>query len=60
MRLSIADDGQGFDAQAARLSAHSSHWGLLSMKERAMAIGGDLQVSSGPGRGTTITVEVKQ
>ena len=60
MRLSIADDGRGFDVQAARLSAHPSHWGLLSMKERAMAVGGDLQVISRPGTGTIITVEVKQ
>lgn len=59
MRLIIADDGQGFDVSTAGPVSQPPHWGLLSMKERAMAAGGELQVVSHPGRGATITVEVK-
>lgn len=59
-RLSISDDGQGFDVSASHASSQPSHWGLLSMKERAMAVGGDLQITSHPGTGTTIAVEVSR
>jgi signal transduction histidine kinase len=33
-------------------------FGLLGMRERALALGGDLMVLSRPGRGTTIAVKV--
>jgi len=32
--------------------------GLLGMKERAQFCGGDVQISSSPGNGTTVTVRV--
>ena len=48
--LSVADNGQGFDAaQGGRLGV-----GLLSMQERMKALGGDVQVESTPGKGTRI------
>lgn len=53
--LLVRDNGQGFDtAQAAR---HKS-FGLLGMQERALALGGTLDLSSAPGQGTTIGVNV--
>ena len=54
--LSISDDGVGFDS--AGVSAHKSGLGLLSMQERAEAIGGIWQIESAPGAGTRVTVSV--
>ena len=54
-RLRVADDGSGFDVGAAR----SRHLGLTSMRERAEALGGTLEIESAAGRGTTVSVEVE-
>jgi signal transduction histidine kinase len=52
--LVVRDDGRGFDpALYAR-----GHFGLLTMRERAEACGGRLEIQSGPGRGTTLRVEL--
>jgi signal transduction histidine kinase len=55
-RIEVNDDGQGFDPDAVPLRAR--HLGLLSMEERAGAIGGTLRIDSAPGRGTHVAVEV--
>ncbi len=49
--MSIADDGCGFDPRR-----EYSGMGLLSMRERAEALGGELVIESEPGRGTRISV----
>jgi PAS domain S-box-containing protein len=54
--LSIRDDGTGFAAQDAR---PREAWGLTLMRERALAIGGQLRVESAPGSGTTLSVRVR-
>ena len=54
-RLSIADDGQGFDTQR---SWSSKHVGLWSMRERVEQLGGRFEVRSTPGQGTTVTTVV--
>jgi signal transduction histidine kinase len=51
LRLSIRDDGIG----GADLSKGS---GLLGLRDRIDALGGTLQVTSLPGNGTTMLVEV--
>jgi len=51
----IADDGNGFDAQMGKPGAGM---GLTSMRERACKIGGDLNIASQPGSGTTITLRL--
>lgn len=53
---SVADDGAGFDP-AAR-AVRSRRLGLTSMRERAAAIGGRLRVTSAPGEGTVVRLEV--
>jgi signal transduction histidine kinase len=53
--VSISDDGCGFDAGEVMIR---KTFGLLGMRERALALGGDLMVLSRPGRGTTIAVKV--
>ena len=59
IRLTIADDGCGFDPSAARRPARDHGWGLMIMKERAAALGAELTVESAPGRGTRVTVSLK-
>jgi len=55
--LTIADTGKGFDP--SRMPANGdAHWGLLTMRERAEAVNGSLQIESFPGVGTKIIVKV--
>lgn len=58
--LQITDDGQGFDPAALAPPAPRLGWGLLNMRERAEAIGGCCEISSRPGSGVTVWVEVRR
>jgi signal transduction histidine kinase len=46
LRLTVADDGKGFDTK----KAFRRGLGLISMRERAEEIGGTLRITSSPGR----------
>ena len=48
--FSIADQGPGFDAEAIEGSG-----GLQNMTDRISAVGGEVQVRTGPGTGTRVT-----
>jgi signal transduction histidine kinase len=52
--IEVADDGRGFDPAAVG----PEHFGLRSMRGRVADLGGRLQVTSAPGRGTVLRVEV--
>ncbi len=52
--LRIADDGIGFDPATVQPSS----LGLVAIKERALAIGGRLDIESFPGEGTRIIIEI--
>jgi signal transduction histidine kinase len=52
LSVEVRDDGCGFEVKARQRDA----LGLVSMEERALAVGGKLQVSSTPGRGTAIVL----
>jgi len=55
LQLMVHDDGRGFDVPAARKRAvNGGGQGLLSMKELVSLAGGDLEIDSAPGRGTTV------
>lgn len=56
VRLSVADDGVGFDL--AETLRHSHRLGLASMRERAEALGGTLSIDTAPGAGTRVVLEV--
>lgn len=56
VRLSIRDDGRGFDQAAS--NGGSGHFGLIGMRERAEQIGGSLSIHSANGSGTEIVVDV--
>ncbi|MDA8296432.1 MAG: ATP-binding protein [Actinomycetota bacterium] len=57
LRLSIVDDGRGFEP-AAIDELRTDHFGLLGMSERARVLGGELSVHSTPGCGTHVEVTV--
>ena len=57
LELDVKDDGGGFDVAAA---ADRGGLGLASMRERAEALGGRLEIVSHPGAGTTVKVRVER
>jgi signal transduction histidine kinase len=52
--LEVSDDGIGFDAQGD----FPGHLGLRSMRERALRLGGTLEVDSTSGKGTRICAQI--
>jgi signal transduction histidine kinase len=55
--LKVRDDGRGFDADHAP-SATTGHFGLTGMRERAIKLEADLRVTSRPGQGTAVQLDV--
>ena len=58
LRLTIADEGAGFDHSQLAGPHDRLGWGLMTMTERAEAMGARFFVNSRPGYGTQIVVEV--
>jgi signal transduction histidine kinase len=57
--LSVRDDGQGFDpAVTLDAAAAEGHLGVVGMRERVRARGGAFRLSSRPGGGTTVEVDL--
>ncbi len=67
VRLKVRDDGRGFDPRALSPAtsgdmgdmSEKGGYGLANMRERAASLGGKLRVTSSPGQGTTIALEVR-
>jgi len=58
LRLAIEDDGRGFDSPA--VAQHPRHGiGLRNMRERLIAVGGSLQVTSQQQRDTGTSIEAR-
>ncbi len=57
-RLVIADNGIGFTPRPILQLADSNGWGLLTMNERAEAVGGVCRIESAPDQGTRVIVEI--
>lgn len=55
LHLRVQDDGRGFDYATVR---HQPGYGLLSMRERVLSLGGTIAFDSASGCGTTIDIEV--
>lgn len=55
--LEVHDDGKGFDMDHVRLTL--GH-GLSNMQTRARNVGGDVEITSDPGEGTTVMAWVPQ
>ena len=55
VRMRVVDDGVGFDPAAVR---GKPGFGLVSMRERAEAVGAAFRLRARPGRGTAVEVEL--
>jgi signal transduction histidine kinase len=53
--LVVQDDGCGFDPD----EPHEGRLGLVGMRERAQLAGGELDVESAPGAGTTVSLRIE-
>lgn len=58
LEIVVEDDGIGITDEARRKAAGSGRFGLLSMRERVLALGGTLRVDTGRGLGTKVTIIV--
>ncbi|HEX5164500.1 MAG TPA: GAF domain-containing protein, partial [Thermomicrobiales bacterium] len=54
LALDVIDNGRGFDSDAS----FPGHLGLVSMRERVARVHGDVSISSTPGSGTRVHVDV--
>ena len=57
-RITIEDDGKGFDAHSLAERSSDTAKGIGMMQERAAAIGAVCNVTSRPGKGTKVVVEM--
>ena len=53
--LVIRDNGRGFSPDAPR---KPNSFGLMGLRERAYLLGGEVDIASEPGRGTTVEVRI--
>ncbi len=59
VRLEVRDWGRGFEpAEVASGGGPGERVGLSSMRERVALLGGELEIRSGAGEGTSVTAEV--
>ena len=58
LSLSVSDDGLGFDIKSCP-GQPEGHFGLAGIRERCKGLGAKLVVESAPGRGTTVSMEMK-
>jgi signal transduction histidine kinase len=64
LSLRISDNGNGFDPRPAQLSssdgqpARNGGHGLVNMRQRVETLGGQWNLKTAPGQGTSITVHI--
>ena len=55
LKISVTDNGTGFDPQSV---SSNGHYGLMGMRERMEMLGGTLSISSEPAKGTTVEIRI--
>jgi signal transduction histidine kinase len=60
LQVVIDDNGRGFEANEVEGATEEKGWGIINMKERAIALGGKVEIESKPGRGTRISLELRR
>lgn len=55
LQVVVKDDGRGFDTVAV---GKARGFGLFGMRERVLALGGTLRITSAPGKGTAVTIKL--
>jgi signal transduction histidine kinase len=56
--MRVQDDGIGFDGVSDTSGKPKTGLGMVTMRERAQAVGGRFEVGALPGRGAQLTVRV--
>lgn len=54
IKVSVKDDGAGFEPEKVRRDAAGTKFGLVAMKERTELLGGSMEILSAPGQGTKL------
>ena len=56
--VSVCDNGIGMSDRRVEERQKEGHWGMAGMRERAAKLGAQFTVSSVPGKGTLIELQV--
>ncbi len=56
--LKVVDDGRGISPGSVEAATARGHWGIAGMKARAEGTRGTLDITSVPGRGTTVSISL--
>jgi signal transduction histidine kinase len=54
----VEDDGVGFDAAPHSVSSRRPGLGMVTMRERTQAVGGQFELGAASGRGTRVVVRI--
>lgn len=57
LTVQILDDGRGFDPRSRDLPS-ARHFGLAGLRERITALGGNCEIESAPGKGTSVSISL--
>jgi signal transduction histidine kinase len=52
----VEDDGRGFDPEALKSAGVNDSFGLFNIREKVKYLGGEMDVKSSPGAGTTVVL----
>jgi len=56
-RIRVVDDGRGFDVSAMDyMTGEQQGFGIFSIRERLMNVGGSFHIASEPGKGTEVVL----
>jgi PAS domain S-box-containing protein len=58
VRLAVEDEGKGFDLCAAGPCGTAGGFGLFSIRERIRSMGGRVEITTSPGKGTKVVLEL--
>ncbi len=56
--MTVQDNGIGFDNEQGAADKRKPGLGMITMRERAQAVGGSFEVWAPPGHGTRLTVRI--
>jgi len=56
VRVTVTDDGEGFDAAQIGPAGSEGGFGLFSIRERVKSYGGRIEIDSAPGNGSRVSV----
>ncbi len=58
VKLTVRDNGVGFDPEGVRIGGGQGGFGLTGMRQRARLLRGDVDITSSPGSGTVVEAKI--